>query len=315
MASPPLPRPGMLSRRTFLGAGAAALALAACGNGSGDPTPGTGVGFGSGASEVITLRPGFADGLRVPPALVAGIPQRAPLALIHADGVPVRDSAPAQLPVTLTGDGGFEQRLVLERHDDGIPVPYFPMEFTAESPGTFRVQAELDGSDTDPLLLGFDFRVVDRSEVALIQVGDPMRPLETPTFDDTLGVEPLCTMAEPCPFHDVSLDDALTEGRPVAFMISTPGFCQTGICGPVLELMIEEHPSVPDLRCVHAEVYTDPSRLGELSPPELVTDAVTTYGLEFEPSLVLADPSGMVVARLDFTWDRAELREALALVR
>jgi hypothetical protein len=38
---------------------------------------------------------------------------------------------------------------------------------------------------------------------------------------------------------------------------------------------------------------------------------VNTYGLSFEPSLVVANADGIVTGRLDFTWDRAELRAAL----
>lgn len=257
---------------------------------------------------------GFADGLRVPPALVAGVPQRAPVALVSTDGIPLRDTAPDQLTVTLTGENGLEQQLVLPKHFDSIPVPYYPISFTFDEPGNYRVNAELDDPDADESLLAFEFRVVPRDEVALVQVGEPMRPVDTPTFDDSRGVEPLCTRAEPCPFHDLTLTEALAEGRPVAFLISTPGFCQTAICGPVLEMLIEAADELPELRCVHAEVYTDPTRLGELLPVELVAEAVTVYGLEFEPSLVVAGADGLVTARLDYTWDRAELMGALRSV-
>jgi hypothetical protein len=33
--------------------------------------------------------------------------------------------------------------------------------------------------------------------------------------------------------------------------------------------------------------------------------------MTFEPSLVVANADGIVMSRLDFTWDRAELRAAL----
>ena len=62
---------------------------------------------------------------------------------------------------------------------------------------------------------------------------------------------------------------------------------------------------------VHAEVYVDPQQFATGKPNPRTTDAVNTYGLSFEPSLVVANADGIVVSRLDFTWDRAELRTAL----
>jgi len=41
---------------------------------------------------------------------------------------------------------------------------------------------------------------------------------------------------------------------------------------------------------------------------------IDEYGLTFEPSLFVADESGVIVARLDNVYDRAELRAALSRV-
>lgn len=68
-----------------------------------------------------------------------------------------------------------------------------------------------------------------------------------------------------------------------------------------------------DLTAVHAEVYVDPSEFGEGAFPA-TTETVNAYALPFEPHLVVADGSGTVVARLDITWDRGELTDALDLV-
>ena len=36
--------------------------------------------------------------------------------------------------------------------------------------------------------------------------------------------------------------------------------------------------------------------------------------MNFEPSFIVADAAGLVTARLDYTFDRAEMAEALATV-
>jgi hypothetical protein len=88
-------------------------------------------------------------------------------------------------------------------------------------------------------------------------------------------------------------------------LISTPGFCQTAVCGPVLELLMSEQANFPAIRMVHAEVYKDPQQFAAAIPKAETTGAVKAYGLSYEPSLIVANADGIVVSRLDFTWDRA----------
>ena len=99
----------------------------------------------------------------------------------------------------------------------------------------------------------------------------------------------------------------------MAFLIATPEFCQTAICGPVLDLLVEALPDFPTVTGLHAEVYADPRgttdpTAGGLAP---TTDA---YSLPFEPTLFVADASGRITARLDSVYDRVELRNALEQV-
>jgi hypothetical protein len=100
---------------------------------------------------------------------------------------------------------------------------------------------------------------MEPGSVAVPGPGDPMPPFDTPTFDDSRGVDPLCTREpDTCPFHDVTLTEALGAGKPVAYLIGTPAFCQTGTCAPALESMIAVQDRFGDtFTWIHAEVYTD----------------------------------------------------------
>lgn len=97
--------------------------------------------------------------------------------------------------------------------------------------------------------------------------------------------------------------------------IATPGFCQTTICGPVIDLLIDEAADRDDLHVVHAEVYVDPQRdfsgEGAGGLPETVP-IVNAYGLPFEPALFVAAPDGTILSRLETIYDRSELAEAIA---
>ena len=92
---------------------------------------------------------------------------------------------------------------------------------------------------------------------------------DTPTFDDARGVDPICTRSpEPCPFHDRTLTDVVESGEPVALLISTPGFCQTAICGPVLELLMEARGKpTPKSASSTPRSTTTPRRSGPATTP------------------------------------------------
>src|SRR6478609_6802862 len=209
----------------------------------------------------------------------AGTPQRLALAIASAEGPPEADG-PATLTVQLARDGAdVGPPITLPHHTDGTPIGYYPLVTTFDQEGTWTVATELDGQSVNQA-----FRVEPPGGSTIRQVGEPMVPVETPTTTDARGVNPICTRSPQCPFHDETLTQALAKGAPVALMISTPMYCQIGVCGPVLDLVMEQAASVPGLQVVHAEVYKDPNGGSDPATGGLA-DAVSAYGLSFEPSL------------------------------
>jgi hypothetical protein len=100
----------------------------------------------------------------------------------------------------------------------------------------------------------------------------------------------------------------MTSGKAIAFMVSTPAFCQTAICGPVLDLLVDRAKDLSaTVEFVHAEVYTDDTA-------KTTTDAVQTYGLTYEPALFLALPDGTIQGTLAYTFDGVELDAELARI-
>lgn len=284
-----------LPRRSFLAGSLAAgsLLLVACGSGEDDP--------------VTFLIPTFPDGFRQQAVLVAGVPQR--IAFVVADEIDnLRENAPATLDLAVTSGDSTVFEATLDQRVDGIITPYYPSTLTFDAPGQY--QASLPDR---PAVAPVDFLVVDRSEVEIPQVGDPLPAARTPTIADAMGVTPLCTRAIPCPFHEIDLADAAGNGRPTVLLVATPGFCQTDICGPVVDLLIDVGEARDDLDLIHCEVYVDPSEFAGGGFPDLVP-AVEALALPYEPALFVADADGTIVARLDTTFDRSELADALALV-
>lgn len=301
-----------LDRRTFL-LGTTTLALAAACGGSDDDPSTQGAEddvsvFGEGGTgKIAFLIPVFPTGSRQDPTIVAGVPQR--LTFIVADEIDnLREGAPASLDIRIEQAGELVAESTISQRADGIITPYFPLPIEFAAPGDYS--ASLPGH---PDVAAVPFTVVDAGEVPIPQVGDTIEPIATPTTDDDQGVTPICTRAIPCPFHAVSYADVATNGRPTVLLVATPGFCQTDICGPVVDLLIDEAAGRDDLDIIHAEVYVDPSDFATGGFPEL-TPIVQATSLPFEPVLFVLDGDGVVHARVDTTFDRSELADAIALV-
>jgi len=281
-----------LSRRTFLAAGVGAVVAAACGGGG---SSGGAQGSGAKASGATALVARFQDGTFVPGA------QRVAFSLGNKDGL-ISDNLPATLDAEVLDANGkvVVPSVSAARHEKNLPLPYWPFGLALATPGiyTLRTTDGLEGS----------FSVVDPSQEKIPKPGEKLPPFDTPTTTDGRGVNPICSRQPACPLHDITLTQALQSGKPVAYFIGTPAFCQTGVCGPILDFVVAQHQRLGDkMAMVHADVYTD-------STATTTTPAVNAYNMTFEPALWVADTSGTIVERLDFVFDESELTAALAKV-
>jgi hypothetical protein len=293
-----LRRAGLVTGSGLLVVGAPSL-LAACGGGDGGDDGAQTLGLEPAGDQLVGLfnyQQGF---------LVSGLPQRAAFAIATAAGPPATEG-PATITARLSLGDAAKGEVVLQRHDDGTPIPYYPLTTTFYAPGVWSLTTEVAGVESTQ-----SFQVQLPGEVELVQIGQAMPSVATPTTANALGVDPVCTRSDPCPLHAISQAEALAAGAPVVVMISTPKYCSTAVCGPVLDLVLEQVDANPGVRFVHAEVYNRPDA-GADPGSAGVTPAVEAFGLTYEPSLFVADASGTVTARLDNVFDRAELTSALA---
>jgi hypothetical protein len=307
---------GALDRRTFIigAAGTAGLfgtgsLLAACGD-----DDATTVATTSTAEPLATpaLVQTFPDGRAAPSPFVHSVEHRVAYALHDGNDI-MRRNAPAQIQLEIFDDTG---QLIAggdsTRRDVGVPTPYYSLFFTPPAAGLYRSVFTNDAGTSQ-----HEFLVLEPGETAIPQPGDLLPAITTATSADAAGVDPICTRAEPCPFHAADLVDALGAGdKPTILSIATPGFCQTAVCGPVIDLLIEAAAERDDLHVVHAEVYLDPFNDEGLANGTggNVTEIVGAYELPYEPVLFVVGADGVILRRLDAVYDGSELAEALALV-
>ncbi len=285
----------MLSRRTLLAVGAGTLALGACG---GSSKGGSGKAGGSASGGGLNL-------LVVTPEAETGKPTR--LAFVVQD-----DAKEFISPRRVTVQFGPEQdrftspAVEAQVFTDGAPAPpYFTVEAELAPKGTVWVQATVDGTAAVAPLTIVDARPG-------LGPGTLMPAVRTPSPGDNAGLEQVCTRSEgACPWHDMSLDQALSAGRPLAVLVATPAFCQTAVCGPVLDVLLRAQPEVGDrIRFVHLEVYaTRPTGPEVTSTP--LAPAVKAFGLASEPVLFTVGADGIVRDRIEGLYGTSEATAAL----
>ncbi|MGH9164534.1 MAG: hypothetical protein ACRDZW_03335 [Acidimicrobiales bacterium] len=279
-----------MNRREFLVAGAGFALLAACGSSKDDEAT---VKVADPDGEVN--KPGSRLNLVVASYThVTGLDERVTMAFLNDDASgPLKPDA----AVRFTIDG---QDVPSELHTDGIPLPYFLIRHRFDKAGIIMVGATMGDKAGETAL-----QVVDPGSVALALPGRPMIATPSPTTVDARGVDPICTREPACPLHEVSLDAALAEKRPLAVLFATPARCQSKLCGPVLDTLVAERDGFADrVRFIHIEIYA--ARTGDTLAP-----AVQASHLEQEPILFLVGADGVVRERLDNAYDRTEARAAL----
>jgi len=300
--------PGALTRRGFLAGVAAAGVLAACGDG-GDGGDGAAASTTAGGDAVVGgvyATPFFG------PYFLAGQTARVPFGLSDDDGLLGADLSPAEVGVTVRGPEGDEvaSGLTAPLYDDGLPRPYYAFEFAPDAAGFYDVVLDTGEQGevvTQVQVVGAD----DATVAAMVGPGDAMPPLQTPTTADPRGVTPICTREPACDLHARTAAEVLAAGEPLALLVATPAFCQTVICGPVLDVLLDVLPEVPGVTALHAEVYADPEQMPTPPTPDDFAPVVRDLGLAFEPVLYLVGRDGTVRRRLDYVFGATEVRQAL----
>jgi hypothetical protein len=292
-----------LTRRGFLLAGAGLVVAAACG---GDDDE---VGAGGSSSSSATTAP---DSALIPffdpnRGAKAGTAQRLSFGIADAEKIPLLDTPPSLTFQFLRDDKEVGDPIRSDRHAQDLPRAYYPVTMTFDEAGVYDVVTEVDGKQQRGAL-----NVVTADQYKVPGSGDQLIPVATPTTSDPHGVKPICTAEPACPLHDVTLEQAMADGKPIAFLISTPKFCQVKICGPVLDVLLGEREAFADrVHMLHAEVYVDPENDPQL---ENTTEVVKTYQLFSEPVLWIAGGDNVITTRMDMIYDSTELRTELEKV-
>jgi hypothetical protein len=138
------------------------------------------------------------------------------------------------------------------------------------------------------------------------EVGEKAPVVHTPTAADVGGdLAKIDTRLPPDQMHEVDLAEVAGK-KPVVLIFATPAFCQSRVCGPVVDVAQQVSDSFSgEVDFIHMEVYEDND------PGKGIRPQMRAYGLPTEPWTFLIDRDGVVRDRIEGAFGAAELEEAV----
>ncbi|HEU5088017.1 MAG TPA: thioredoxin family protein [Roseiflexaceae bacterium] len=238
------------------------------------------------------------------------------------DGSPINDPQ-AQVHLRffdLTGsDAATTDEKDATYYGQGLPAGIYVAYTNFAKPGTYGVEISVKtAGQTEASSARYQLDV--KSESAAPQVGQPAISTKTLTVNDVPDVSHLSSGPSPDPaLYQVSLDQALTSGKPIALLFATPNFCRTATCGPSVQVLSQLQKKYGDrMVFIHTEVYKYPfgdsfkQQTEALAAAETagraptadelhagMSDAMVAWGLPSEPWLFLIDGKGVIAARYE----------------
>jgi hypothetical protein len=237
---------------------------------------------------------------------------RLPLGVLK-DGAPINDPE-LTLHLRLYYLEGADRETVQAETDaiyraEGLPLGLYVAYADLDQPGDWGIEVEIpqeNGNVTSTM------RINVRESSAIPTRGNPAIASDTLTLADVEDIGRLTSAATPNPgFYQLSVAEALQDGRPTVLAFSTPGYCRTAVCAPnmlVLENLMQDYGD--QMSFVHVEVYPYP--FAESFEAQRYVPAMQEWNLRSEPWTFLIDAEGIVQARYEGGITYAELEPALA---
>jgi hypothetical protein len=190
---------------------------------------------------------------------------------------------------------------------DAASVVY-SSEIDFPSNGEWRIAAvinEANGEQTAALLPSAvvgEFNGIPRA-------GDPSPTIHTPTADEAGGdLSQVTTRIPPDTQNAADFADVVGT-KPVALLFATPQFCQSRVCGPVVDVAEQVKETYGDrAEFIHMEIFNDND------PDKGVRPQVRAFNLPSEPWLFVLDADGNVSSAIEGAFGPELMTEAMQKV-
>ena len=207
--------------------------------------------------------------------------------------------APADVLVT---DAPYRSRQAATESDPFAAV--YSAQVPLGKPGSYAVLA-VTLIDGDPVGAASEIDVITAAQDKVPAVGEPAPRVQTDTVASAGGdIEAIDTRR---PTSDMHADFSKVVGsKPVALLFATPQLCQSRVCGPVVDVALQQRARYGDeVEFIHQEVYTDNDPSKGLRKP------LQQFNLPTEPWLFVVGEDGRITARLEGSFGLDAVERAL----
>ncbi len=198
-------------------------------------------------------------------------------------------------------------------HNDTDVTGVYYVNVDFDTPGRWGVGVSIGGTLLSDREVRTSFQV--KGDAESVAVGEPAIPSDNATLK-TASLKQIDTSPEPdAQFHELSVAEAITSGKPTVVAFATPSFCASRTCGPVMEVVRTAAGKFGDrINVVHIEPYKldeNGKLITEGGKPRVNAVAANEWRLTSEPFVFVIDKAGTVVARFDGPFSLEELTYAI----
>lgn len=183
-------------------------------------------------------------------------------------------------------------------------IPYWVIYPTLSEPGLWGLTAviQLENGET----FESDFALEVKPTASSLAIGEAAPASQNKTIHTQPDLQKLSSGDDPDPtLYQLTVAEALDNGKPTVVAFATPGLCQTKWCAPVLDSVTAVKDQIGDeANFIHIEVFDSFKDLTFV--PEMAE-----WGLETEPWVFVLDADGRIVSKLAGPLSPQELNEQL----
>jgi hypothetical protein len=288
------------------------LSLAACGGSGGDASTSRGVPGDGRTLEQLWQAGG--DDVAVVPGTEHFVPGKVRVSFLVVDSsgrTVILPTARVWVARALDAKPHLETEAKLERiglpgEEEADSTHAYVAHFRVRSPGTYWYLAQPEGGGETVSALG-EIRVA--ASDAVPDIGERPPASETPTLSSVNGDASKVTTRVPpdTSLLKYSIAGSLRARMPFVVTFASPKFCQSRVCGPVVDVVEEVAARFRDspVRFIHVEVYegNDPARG--------YNRWMRDWQLDTEPWTFVVGRHGRITARFEGTVSVQELEEAV----
>ncbi len=200
-----------------------------------------------------------------------------------------------------------------------FPFPYgtrgiHVTELTFDEAGTWGIEAGVPQPDGSVVKVEVILEV--QEETMSVDVGEVPPLSVSRTLADVGDVSDLTTGSRGDEsLYQVSVGEALQNGKPTVIVFASPAFCTNAVCGPQVEVLSNlssEYGDAADF--IHVDLFTNPKEIqGDLTRAKL-SPLLKEWGLVSQEWTFVMDQDGVVTGRFENFVPEDELVPALELV-